>query len=370
MRARTWRRIPPAARRLLAAASAVAAMALLAACGSDGDSASGGTAAVEPVTVGLASGGSRQDGSWTQAWYEGSQTAQAELGDTVKVTFVDETNSVDAYDKSAASFLSGGGDTWIFATAEVPQLVDKFAKQFPDSMVCGVEAPRESYAANICTLLPRFEQGTFLAGFLAGSMSETGHVGVVGAFDFPILTAELEGFVLGARYANPDIKISRTYIQSFSDPAKGRAAALAQMSQGADILFSGVDQATQGIYQAARTAPGTYVIPQYFDSWEQAPDVVLTSVIYNLQGVSQEMIRLAASGELANQHYEFDLKNDGVGKLAPFHELDSQVSDDIKSRLAEVEAQVISGEILVPGPDVLGTTGAGSKLDLATIKAE
>jgi basic membrane protein A len=285
------------------------------------------------------------------------------LGDKVKVTFVDETNSVAEYDRAAQAALAGGSDVWMFATAEVPQLVTKYAAQFPDRMVGGVEPPRSEYPKNVFTVLPHFEEGTFRAGVIAGLTTKTNHIGVIGAFDFPILTSELEGFILGARYANPKVKVSRTYINSFTDPAKALTAARAQVASGADVLFSATDAANQGIYKAARQKPGTYVITQYFDTSKQAPDVILTSVIYNLQSVSEKIIALAASGNLKPQHYAFGFKDAGVGQLAPFHANAKAVPAKAKAKLDQVTKAIRGGTICIPGPGELGKSGAASKVD-------
>ena len=209
--------------------------------------------------------------------------------------------------------------------------------------------------------MPRFEIGTFLAGVVAGSMVD--HIGVIGAFDFPILTSELEGFVLGARYVNPEIEVSRVFVNTFVDPAEGRAAAEAQIAAGARIIFTGLSDAIQGVYLAAREQGETYVVAQYFDSFEQAPDVVLTSVIYNLQGVAKKLIELAATGELANQHYSFGLADLDVGRLAPFHDLEAIVPQEAKDNLADATALIESGDLVVPNPGVLGTSGSGSDVD-------
>jgi basic membrane protein A len=329
-------------------------------------SATSATPKAGPVTITLASGGSRNDGSWTQAWYEGSLQGQKEVGSKAKVTFLDPPDTTADYDHAAAAALGSGQNIFVFATAEVPQLTAKYAKQFPNSMLGDVEPPLASYPKNQFSVLPRFQEGTFRAGVLAAEVSKKKHIGVIGAFDFPILTSELESFILGARYVDPSITISRTYINSFTDPAKGLAAAKAQIAAGADVLFSGTDQATQGIYKAAEASPGTLVITQYFDTYKQAPDVILTSVIYNLQGVAEKIIKMAADHTLKNTSYSFGLKDTGVGQLAPYHGNAKYVTAAAKAKLAQVTSAIEAGKLCVPGPEALGKTGSGSKADPQT----
>jgi basic membrane protein A len=325
-------------------------------------SAAAAAVTADPVTVAFATGGSRKDGSWAQAWFEGTQQAQKALGTKAKVTFIDETNSVADYDKAAQAALAGGVDVWFYATAEVPQLVDKYATQFPDRWIGDVEAPRKTYPKNVFTVLPRFWEGTFRAGVLAALVSKSKQLGIVGGFDFPILTSEIEAFILGARYVNPKIKAAVTYINSFTDPVKAAAAAKAQVAAGADIIFSATD-VNQGIYKVAREKKGTWVITQYFDSYNQAPDVILTSVIYNLQAVGKRIITLAANKQLKARHYTFGFKELGVGRLAPFHANAKFVPAAAKARLAQVTALIDDGQLCVPGPERLGKAGSASKLN-------
>ena len=328
-----------------------------------GASASAGTA---PVKIVLVSAGGTNDGSWTQSWYDGTLQAEKALGNKVKVTFVSPPDTTADYDHAAAAALGQGANVFVFATAEVPQLATKYASQFPKAWVGDIEPPRTSYPKNLFTALPNFQDGTFSAGVLAAEVSKTKHIGVIGAFQAPILTSELEGFILGARYVDPSIKISRTYINSFTDPSAALAAGKAEIAAGADVLFSGTDQATQGIYKAAEGTPGTLVITQYFDTYSQAPSVILTSVLYNLQAVAEKIITLAANHQLTNKAYAFTLQNLGVGKLAPFHGNAKDVSATASAELMKIEGEIASGKICIPGPGVLGTNGSGSKVNPQT----
>jgi basic membrane protein A len=179
-------------------------------------------------------------------------------------------------------------------------------------------------------------------------VSKSGHVGEIGGYSFPQLNWEMNGFSLGARYVNPKIKISSTYVNTWTDVGTTRAAAQAQITAGADVIFSATDQATQGLYAAAEAKGSTYAISQYFDTHSQAPSVVLTSVLFNLQGSVGQLITLGAAGHLKSQNYLTDYKA-GAGKLAPFYNLaPSVVTGAIQSRLGKIESLIASGKLVVP----------------------
>jgi basic membrane protein A and related proteins len=177
----------------------------------------------------------------------------------------------------------------------------------------------------------------------------------------------VEGFTLGARYAKPDIKVQQVYINSWTDVAAAKAAGAAQYADGVDIIFSATDSATQGLFAAAQEAgPGHYVIASYFDTHDQAPDVVLTSVLYNLQGVNKEMINKGIKGEITPTNYRFGL-DFGVGELAPFYNLEDQVPAEAKEKTDTLVAEIKDGSLKVPDTSVLGKEGAGGKYDLSKL---
>jgi basic membrane protein A len=353
------------------AAMCVACLAVaLAACGGDngdGDGGAGGQGG-DAAKISMLNSGSKTDSSWTQSWFDGSRQAQQALGDKADVTYVDNLNSVDALDRAGGAALTEGADALIYATGEVPDSVTKYAERFPDAYVCDVEPPRDSYSDKLCTIYPEFQHGAFLAGALAGLITEADHVGVVTAIDIPFQNLQTEAFILGARYTNPGVEVERVFTQSLTDPAKARAAADAQLGAGADVILSAVDDAIRGIYAAA-AEHDALVIAQYTDQYNDAPNVVLTSVLYHLDEIGAEIIELAAAGKLEGKAYTYGLEDADVGVLAPFRGEPAEAVDDAtKQRVEQIEEKIRSGEITVPGVSALGTAGAADKIDPKSVE--
>lgn len=334
------------------------------ACGSDNGTSSSDSDAVK---IAMLNSGSKTDSSWTQAWFQSTEKAQKALGDTAEVTYVDNLNSVDALDRAGGAALTKGAAAVIYATGEVPNSVTKFAEDFPDRVICEVTPPRETYPDNLCTIFPEFQYGAFLAGALAGLTTKSDHVGVVAAIDIPVQNLQAEGFILGARYVNPGVKVERVFTQSLIDPAKARAAADAQFSAGVDIILSAVDDGIRGVYAAAREHDGE-VIAQYTDQYEDAPDVVLTSVLYQLDSVGAEMIELAAKDKIEGKAYIFGMEDD-VGVLAPVRGAAvKRVDPAALDQVDEIESMMKKGEIKLPDVDVLGVANSADKIDPQSLK--
>ena len=342
------------------------------ACGDDDSSASsstgGSTAAAIDYSVAVLSPGSASDGSWGQATTEGVEQAAKEYGVTIDGKG-ENLLTPEEYTQQGTAFAKSGTNLVLMANGSVPQSVTKVATDFPNTTVCGaaMTIPEAELPKNACTYDPEQQEGAFTAGYLAALTSKSGKLGVVAGFPFPALTRQVEGFTLGARYAKPDIEVQQVYINSWTDVAAAKAAGAAQFADGVDIIFSATDSATQGLFAAAQEAgPGHYVIASYFDTHDQAPDVVLTSVLYNLQGVNKEMINKGVKGEIEPTNYQCGL-DFGVGELAPFYNLDDQVPAEAKEKLDTLVQEIKDGSLKVPDTTVLGKEGAGAKYDLSKL---
>jgi basic membrane protein A and related proteins len=353
----------------------------LAGCGDDDDGGGGGGASTtdnSDVRVAMLATGAVNNRSWANSWTDGVKRAADELG--VEVTTVGNVETPDQYTQQGASFAAKGYDLIIFAHGAMNEPAVKLARQFPD--VQFVQAPyqfveegeQEAQPPNLGHVDFKQEQGSFLAGALAGLVTETNKVAAVYAFPFPALTRQPEAYSLGARCTNPDVTFSQKATNSFTDAALARAAASSLYSAGNDVIFSAVDQAVQGIIAAANSSQTTpaYVIASYFDQHDLGPKVVLTSVLYNLDGVAEDIIKTYTDDKMTDHWYKtYDLKNGDVGKLAPYQNLSSAVSEEDQQTLDTITRAVENGDIQVPdaveGSPTIGKPGSAEKIDPESI---
>jgi basic membrane protein A len=347
-------------------------------CGGDDDdggggSAGGGGGGGDAPKVAVLSVGTKDDTRWGQSWFQGAQDA-TEAGDA-EASFTGNLNSPDQYVSQASAFASRGYKIVILANGGVAEAAVELANQFPNTIFCqGTYQPSEEERSkeppNVCHMDVEQQEPSFLAGAVAGLATKTNVVGAINAFKFPALTRQPEAFALGARCVNPDVKFVQKYINSFTDVAFAKAAAQTLMREGADVIYSVTDDATEGVYAAARTRKGTYVIPQYFDSYDAAPDVVLTTAEFDIPKAEAALLKKAAAGLPDNYFESFDISQ-GYGGIAPFHDNESALGPDGVAKYKEIEEKVKSGEITVPdemeGSAPLGEQGSGSKIDPAEI---
>jgi basic membrane protein A len=365
----------------------IAAALVVAGCGSSSSSSSGSasgsgsgssSSGSGSYTVAVLYPGTCNDGSWGQAWCEGTNSAAQKYG--AKVTLVGNLNTPDQYLAQASAFGSKGYKLVIIADGGVGNADLQASKQFPNTKF--LQGPFTQTAAQLAARgepanLGHFdveqEQGAFFAGALAGLVTKTNKIASVNGFAFPALTRQAEAFSLGARCVNSNIQFSQKYINSWDDTALAQGAAQAFISSGADVLFSATDQATEGMYNAAKSAAHpTYIVPSYFDSHSQSPSTVLTSVLYNLQGTAESLINTGSSGKLTPHFYaDFTYQNLAVGKLAPYYNLSSAVPAKAQAKLAQIKQAVLSGKITIPkdatGSPTIGTPGSGAKINVTSL---
>ncbi len=126
-----------------------------------------------------------------------------------------------------------------------------------------------------------FADASYLAGILAASVSKTGKIGALGGTELPPVLESFRAFESGARVVNPAIKVITSYIGNWDDVSAGKEQALAQLSQGVDVIFQNADAAGLGVFQAAREQHAL-VIGSNSNQNGVAPDVTLGSVVIDL----------------------------------------------------------------------------------------
>jgi basic membrane protein A len=185
----------------------------------------------------------------------------------------------------------------------------------------------------------------FLAGVLMAEMSKTQEIGLIGGRASPPAMADHVAVIAGARYVNPQIKILDAYTESYDDPSLAKEAALAQIEQGADLIYANANTSSFGIFEAARER-GVLVVGAATDQNEIAPETILTSVVYGTDRGVLHLIDLDRTGAgWENKVYQMDLSQLDI---APFHSLAGKVPAWATQRLANVRGEIIAGKIQVP----------------------
>lgn len=137
-------------------------------------------------------------------------------------------------------------------------------------------------AANVSGMVFGFAEPSYLAGIVAGAMTRTNRLGVIGGTELPPVRESFRAFEQGVHRVNPNAKVITAYIGNWDDVGAGKEQALAQLASGVDVIFQNADAAGLGIFQAVREASHAYVFGTNSNQNDIAPDVTLGSVAIDL----------------------------------------------------------------------------------------
>jgi basic membrane protein A and related proteins len=179
----------------------------------------------------------------------------------------------------------------------------------------------------------------YLSGMLAGGMTKSNVIGVVGAMPVPEVNRLVNAFIAGAKETNPNAKVLVSFINSWFDPAAAKEAALAQIDNKADVLYA----ERFGVIEAAK-GKGLWAFGNMSDQNSLAPDLVITSPVWNMDPTVEYVINQVKGGTYtAMDLKDFSMVAKGGASLAPFHSTESKIPADLLKKVQDKEAAIKSG---------------------------
>ncbi len=303
----------------------------------------------EGFKVGLVTDvGKVNDGTFNQYAYEGMLRAAEEFD--LPNAFI-ETQQPPDYEKNVQQFVDEGYNAIVTVGFMMGETTQKMAQANPDVKFAIVDFSYDPAIPNVMGLVFREDQAGLLAGALAGMMSESKTVGIVAGMEIPPVKKFRNGYENGVKYVCPDCNVIGVYIDSFTDPARGKSAAESQIAEGADVIFgAGGPTGSGGILGAAQQ--GVWVIgvdqDEYFTTFkggqEAGADKLLSSAMKRVDVAVYTAIKEAYQGTFQGRTALFDAAVNGVG-LAPFHDTESAVPDDVKAKLDEIFGMLADGSL-------------------------
>ena len=185
----------------------------------------------------------------------------------------------------------------------------------------------------------------YLAGMLAGGLTESGTIGVVAAMPIPEVNRIVNAFVLGVGETNAEATVKVSFINSFFDPATAAQAAEAQISQGADVLFA----ERAGVIEIA-DENDLPVIGMMVDQQELAPDNVVTSLVWDMQPTVEHLVEAVAAGEYEAENLaQYSFMANGGSSIADINtDLVVEVPEDLVALVEERQAEILDGTFETP----------------------
>ncbi len=279
------------------------------------------------------------DAGWNAAGYEGLMSAAAEVPG-IEVAYSENVKSPD-WVATARDYASQGFDIVLLHHGWMADTALEVAPDFPDTLF--VVSNSGIFGPNYVGLDTKNQESGYMAGFIAGTVTQTQKVGAIMAWEgvLPFRRGML-GFAQGLAAACPDCEYSEAYVGSSEDIAGGKEAALAMYDGGVDVIWQYADAAGLGVLEAAEET-GHMVIGSGADQLELGPNSVVTTTVQSLGPVILDVIQGTIDGTYdPNVHHLYGYDN-GAYMLGELN-MDLLTEEQAEAILA-VRDQLVNGEI-------------------------
>ncbi|GAB3192895.1 BMP family ABC transporter substrate-binding protein [Hydrogenophaga aquatica] len=302
----------------------------------------------EPLKIAFAYVGPVGDGGWTFAHDNGRKALEAEFGDKVVTSFVENVpESADA--ERVLRDLAGQGNKLIFGTTfgyMEPML--KVAGDFKD--VKFEHATGYKTADNMRTYDSRTYEGAYMAGVIAGAMTKTNTLGVVASIPIPEVIRNINSFTLGAQSVNPKVKTKVVWVNGWFDPPKETEAATSLINGGADVLMQNTD--SSAVLQTAEKM-GKRAFGWDSDMTAYGPKAHLGSAVINWGPYYIKATKDALEGTWSTGAVWWGHKEGAIDMVS----IAEDVPADIKAKIDTVKAGLKDGSFSIWKGPIVGQDG-------------
>jgi basic membrane protein A len=300
--------------------------------------------------------GGIDDKSFNATAWKGVQDAMAEFG--IEGKYLESQQQTD-YEKFIKAFVDEGCNIIITVGFLLGDATAAASTTYPDQPFSIVDFAYDPALPNVLGQVFTTNEAAFLAGYLAAGMTKTGTVATFGGIQIPTVTVFMDGFYLGVQYYNEQKGTSvqvlgwdpatqtGSFTGNFESKEDGRTLGLSFIDEGADIIMPVAGPVGEGTAAAAKERGNVMIIGVDADWYLTVPDykdIVLTSVLKNMDVTTKGAIQQVMDGTFAGGVIVGTLENGGVG-LAPFHDFEPQVPDELKAELEAVKAEILAGNI-------------------------
>ncbi len=311
-------------------------------------SVGGGVLAQTPVRVAVILPSGITDMAWSQSMYDGLVQVQAELGGeaAMEIAYSENLWDVTAAAQAIRDYAEDGYDLVIAHGAQYGTSLQEIAPDYPEtSFAWGTS--QETFADqginNIFAYGARAQEGGYINGVMAGLLTESNVVGIVGPVAAGDAILYNNGFIQGVHVSNPEAQVLVAYTGSFGDTAAAAEAARTQIAAGADIL-TGSAQQVPGAIEAVREAGG-YWFSTDTDQTTVWPDTVVAAQVYHWATIIRDMLTQRANGVLGGIAYQPTMANGAM--TYAFGTID--IPAEVRAAGEKALADIIAGRVYALG---------------------
>jgi basic membrane lipoprotein Med (substrate-binding protein (PBP1-ABC) superfamily) len=299
------------------------------------------TSSAAAFKVALLTPGPISDQSWNSGAYQGLMRIRDSLG--AQVSHI-QTKTPAEFDENFRQYGAQGYRLVFGHGFEFQDAAKRVAPEFPKTIY--ITTSGTTGGPNLGGMSFGFADASYLAGMLAGAVTKSNKLGVIGGTELPPVVESFRAFEMGAHAVNPNAKIITSYIGDWDDVSAGKEQALAQLAQGVDVIFQNADAAGLGIFQAARDKGNTYIIGSNSNQNAVAPDVTLGSVVIDLPLAFLTVAKQVKDGTFKPGVLELG-EQSHVVMLVLNPALQSRIPAAARSRIDSLQAKMLAGQYSV-----------------------
>ena len=259
-----------------------------------------------------------------------------ERGD-IDYVFSENVANTD-YERVMREYAEAGHDLVVGEVFAVERAARKVAQDYPDTAFLMGSSFGPS-GENFSVFDNWIHEPSYLTGLIAGSLTKSNTIGVVGGYPIPEVNRLVHAFMDGAREVNPDVKFLVTFIGSWFDPPKAKEAAFAQIDQGADLMYA----ERFGVSDAAKER-GIPAIGNVIDTQAQYPDTVAASALWHMEpSIDRAIDKVKADGFSAEDYGQYSYMKYGGASLAPLGTFEGKIDAKVMALVEQRQQEIIDG---------------------------
>lgn len=250
------------------------------------------------------------------------------------------------YERVMREYATGGNQLIVGEAFAVEAAARKVAKDFPKtSFLLGSSGKLQ--APNFSVFDNYIQEPAYLSGMVAGGMTKSNKIGMVGGFPIPEVNRLMHAFMAGAKETNPKVEFTITFINSWFDPPKAKEATFAMIDKGADVLYA----ERFGVSDAAKEK-GKLAIGNVIDTQPQYPDTVVASAIWHMEPSIDRALKLVKEGKFTAEDYgPYSMMKHKGSELSALGTFEKKVPADIVAKVKAKEADILAGKFTVKVDD-------------------
>ena len=259
----------------------------------------------------------------------------------IEYVFSEKVANAD-YERVMREFAEKGNQLIVGESFAVEAAARKVAKDYPKTAFL-MGSSGKPQAPNFAVFDNYIQEPAYLTGMIAGGMTKSNRIGMVGGYPIPEVNRLMHAFMAGAKEVNPKVEFTVTFIGSWFDPPKAKEAAFAMIEKGADVLYA----ERFGVSDAAKER-GKLAIGNVIDTQREYPNTVVASALWNMEPTIDRALKAVKGNTFkADDYGQYSLMKYKGSELAPLGTFASKVPADLVTRVKAKEKDILDGKFKV-----------------------